>query len=99
MVVVPSVWKEPFGRVVIESYAYGKPVLAANRGGLPEIVKSDTGRIFDPESSTGFEVALTEIVSLYREGVFDPDMIKKYARQFSIFRHAKKYVRLYDSLL
>ena len=38
LVVVPSRWGEPFGSVVIESYAQGTPVLVTNDGGLPEIV-------------------------------------------------------------
>lgn len=36
--VVPSRWEEPFGRVIIESYAQGTPVIAANVGGIPEVI-------------------------------------------------------------
>jgi glycosyltransferase involved in cell wall biosynthesis len=35
-VVVPSVWPEPFGLVGIEAMARGRPVVAVNRGGIPE---------------------------------------------------------------
>ncbi len=40
---VPSTKPEPFGRVAIESLALGKPVIAANHGGLVEIIKSNYG--------------------------------------------------------
>lgn len=48
--VVPSLWHEPLGRVVIESYAFGVPVIAASTGALPEIVSPQvTGYLYDHE--------------------------------------------------
>jgi glycosyltransferase involved in cell wall biosynthesis len=38
LTVLPSVWDEPFGRVVIESMACGVPCLASRAGGIPEIL-------------------------------------------------------------
>ncbi|MSU58687.1 MAG: glycosyltransferase family 1 protein [Pedosphaera sp.] len=35
---VPSCFDEPFGMVAVEASAYGLPVIASRRGGLPEIV-------------------------------------------------------------
>lgn len=49
LVVIPSLWEEPFGRAVIEAYSYGLPVIASSRGGLTELVGPDTGLIFDPD--------------------------------------------------
>ncbi|HTX27469.1 MAG TPA: glycosyltransferase [Streptosporangiaceae bacterium] len=37
-VVVPSVWEEPFGLVVIEAMAAGTPTIAAAHGSFPELV-------------------------------------------------------------
>ena len=48
LLVVPSVWEEPMGRVVVESYLAGKPVIVTDRGGLPELVD---------EGLTGWTVA------------------------------------------
>jgi glycosyltransferase involved in cell wall biosynthesis len=50
VLVVPSLVHESFGRVVIEAYAYGVPVIGASRGGIPELVEEGrTGFLFDPE--------------------------------------------------
>jgi glycosyltransferase involved in cell wall biosynthesis len=46
--IVPSIWEEPFGLVVLEAWAHGRPALVANRGGLPEIVVDPTAR-FSPD--------------------------------------------------
>jgi len=47
--VVPSIFPEPFGRVVMESMAVGTPVIASRCGGIPEqIVDGLTGLLFDP---------------------------------------------------
>ena len=35
---VPSVWNEPFGMVVIEAMSEGRPVIASHTGGIPDIV-------------------------------------------------------------
>ncbi|HFJ9425848.1 glycosyltransferase family 4 protein [Bacillus cereus] len=40
LTIVPSIWEEPFGRVIIESYNQGTPVIASNRGGIPEVLEN-----------------------------------------------------------
>ena len=37
--VVPSIWKEPFGMVVLEAWSKGRPVVAHRIGALPEIIR------------------------------------------------------------
>lgn len=47
VVIVPSLWEEPFGRIVIEAAQYGNPVIGSNRGGVTEIIKhSGFGSVF-----------------------------------------------------
>jgi len=38
MVVIPSMFEEPFGMVAIEAMAMGKPVIATRAGGMPELL-------------------------------------------------------------
>jgi glycosyltransferase involved in cell wall biosynthesis len=52
VVVVPSTKPEPFGLVAIEGMAAGRSVIAANHGGLTEIVADgETGTLIEPGSS------------------------------------------------
>jgi len=46
---VPSLWEEPLGMIVIESLLFGKPVITSNMGGLPEMIENGMGYIFDPK--------------------------------------------------
>lgn len=48
-VIFPSVWREPFGLVVIEAFASGTPVIAARIGAPADLVEDGvTGLLFDP---------------------------------------------------
>lgn len=44
---MPSVWEESFGRTVIEAQLNGLPVLASDRGALPQVVGAG-GLVVDP---------------------------------------------------
>lgn len=51
ILVVPSVFLEPFGMVVVDAMALGVPVIASRIGGLPHVVDDGiTGCLFDPGS-------------------------------------------------
>ncbi len=41
ILLVPSVWEEPFGRVAAEAMINGIPTLVSNRGSLPHVVGGD----------------------------------------------------------
>ena len=38
VMIVPSIWYEPFGRVIIEAYKFGLPVIACESGGITELL-------------------------------------------------------------
>lgn len=54
---------EPFGRTVIEAMMYGKPVVAANAGALPEIITPGTGLLTPPNDDAALADALVELLS------------------------------------
>lgn len=61
--VTPSVWPEPFGIVVAEALAAGRPVVASAIGGIPEIVRDRReGLLVAPGDIAALACALDAIV-------------------------------------
>lgn len=59
VMLVPSLWAEPFGRVVIEAAKYGLYVIGSNNGGIPEIIKClGCGQICNVEDEDVFAKAI-----------------------------------------
>ncbi|HUL71466.1 MAG TPA: glycosyltransferase family 1 protein [Vicinamibacterales bacterium] len=59
--VMPS-FAEGFGMPVVEAMTCGVPVIAANRGALPEAV-GQAGRLVDPEDARGLSAAIEALVA------------------------------------
>lgn len=89
----PVLWDEPFGLVVAEALASGTPVIALNRGAMPEIIRhGETGIVCD--SIDEMKSAVSEIANI------DPAVCRAYAQKnFSIDRVSEDYDRLYHSVI
>ncbi|MGB3177278.1 MAG: glycosyltransferase family 1 protein [Albidovulum sp.] len=59
--VMPSLW-EGFGLPALEAMACGTPVLASDRGSLPEVV-GDGGLLFDPENTADIAAKATQLLT------------------------------------
>ncbi|MEM7293715.1 MAG: glycosyltransferase family 4 protein, partial [Pseudomonadota bacterium] len=58
-VVVPSEWYENCPMAVIEAFGHGKPVIASDIGGLPEmVIDGETGFVFTPGDCASLESAI-----------------------------------------
>lgn len=92
----PISWEEPFGLVMIEAMACGTPVIAYNRGSVPEIVvDGKTGYIVDPEAGVAGLVA-----AIKKIGDIDRSMCRKHVeKHFSLKTMIDGYEKVYDTLL
>src|SRR3989344_8103338 len=106
----PIEWEEPFGIVLIEAMACGTPVIAYNRGSVPEIVKDGiTGFIVEPDSTnpsnlSNLVIKQTGIAGLVeamrRIGEIDRRACRAHVREhFSVDTMTEGYIRVYEKLL
>lgn len=62
-VIVPSVLPEPFGLVAIEAMSLGKLVIAANHGGLSEIIEDNvSGLLFEPDNEKELALKICALI-------------------------------------
>lgn len=94
VLVVPSLWNEPFGNVVFESYFYGIPVIGSNLGGIPEQIQPDlTGWIIETstiELSSKINMILSSIISTQMRS-----FLSEYLKYFLPERLLKQYEHVY----
>ena len=98
VLVVPSLWHEPFGRVAIEANAWGIPVVASRRGGLPEIVEhAVTGFLFEPDHPDELAHTLRDLTPERCLAMREACLLK--AQQFLPTVIAGQYEMLYRQLV
>lgn len=100
VVVVPSTKPEPFGLVAIEAMSAGRPVIAANHGGLAEIVIDGvTGSLVVPGSATSLAAAIVRYAEepgrVLSEGEAGR---KRFAAEFEESRYKEKIAAILEHL-
>jgi glycosyltransferase involved in cell wall biosynthesis len=64
VLVVPSIWAEPFGNVCVEGQSFGIPAIVARSGALPDIIEhGKNGLIFAPGDHEALAACLRTIES------------------------------------
>jgi glycosyltransferase involved in cell wall biosynthesis len=100
LVVVPSIWPEPFGLVAAEAMARARPVVAARSGALPEIIEDGkTGLLVPPNDPKALAEAMMKVI-------LDPAIAQKMGthgrevaiRKFSIEDYGKRVEAAYGAL-
>ena len=97
--VLPSV-NEAFGLVLAEALACGTPAVAADRGGMPEVLggRDDVGRTFAGDSPEALAEALRGALAL-NDDPATPPRCREQAERFSTDRTTEAYLGLYAELL
>ncbi|OSY87022.1 hypothetical protein WH52_13230 [Tenacibaculum holothuriorum] len=99
IVLVPTTDPEPFGLVAVEGMLSKKPVIAANHGGLKEIVvNKKTGLLFKPNNISALKASIESLITA-------KDLIKLYGEEgekrakteFSLNNYVQKFKTLYNS--
>lgn len=89
----PIQWEEPFGMAVIEALACGTPVVAMNRGAMPEIIQHGVNGFLANNEQEFFEYA-------NRADEIDPAACRRSAEElFSADTMANAYIERYKQIL
>jgi glycosyltransferase involved in cell wall biosynthesis len=99
--VLPSILPEPFGLVVIEAMASGKPVVATAPGGPSEtVVDGETGFLVPPSDASAMVQALEVLLADPQRRVSMGDAGRRRAcEMFSLPRYVTEFEELYETVL
>lgn len=87
---MPIDWEEPFGLAVIDALASGTPVVAMNRGAMPEIIKHGVNG-FLANNKREFKKYMKRIDQINPE-----DCRVSVQERFSSDKMAREYIKLYE---
>lgn len=98
--VVPSIWYETFGIVIIESFKYATPVIASNIGGFSELIKNGyNGFLFEPGDVNELKRLLEYLIETPTELKRLSKNAFKSVKKYSMNNHIKKLTNLYEELI
>lgn len=100
IVIVPSIHPEPFGRVALEAILAGKPVVASEVGGLPEIIEDKAGILVQPSNP---EALAHGIITLIENPVLREKMGKEGKRlskeKFNVKKIVEDVLEVYNKVM
>lgn len=98
--IVPSLWAEPLGRIVLEAYAHGVPALGSTAGGIPELIgRENYAWLFEPGNAEELANKMKRIIELGRESLPDRRSFSNVLEQTSAKVVVEKYDRFYDRVV
>jgi glycosyltransferase involved in cell wall biosynthesis len=99
-VVLPATC-EPFGRIVVEAMAAGKPVVAVNSGAIPEIIEDGISGCL--VNSGDFDAMSKSVCQILKDKVFADKIVEqgklRVSQNFTIQRTVAKFEKLVKEIL
>jgi glycosyltransferase involved in cell wall biosynthesis len=96
--IIPSIYDEPFGMVMIEALACGTPIIGLDSGAIPEIINNKNGILIkkfnDQKTIQKLSLAISRVSKVDRRDCRD-DFEQKYTST----RMAKDYLDVYEKLV
>lgn len=99
ILIAPSLWDEPFGRVVLDAYKSGIPVISTNMGALPEIVNNNVTGLVVSYKNGELQNAMEKIANNKQLILKYINNIPRTIAMFDITMQKKKYLELYESIV
>lgn len=97
LLVVPSLWNEPFGRVVIEAYAAHCPVFLSNKGALPELQEDGISWMFEVEHPESLTTLFNQFAR--HELTVQPQKFEAALDRYDEQTVAQQYITLFQKMI
>jgi len=93
--IIPSIFNEPFGMVMIEALASGTPIIGLASGAIPEVITDKTGILVkksaeDKTTAKNLAVAIAKIVKINRQSCRN-DFENRFTLDHMCHNHADVY--------
>lgn len=98
----PLQWEEPFGLFMIEAMACGTPVIAFNRGSVPEIIKNgETGFICKPNDLNSMVKAIKKVYQMPEKEYSKMRYLcrKHVEKNFTAEKMVSEYEKIYKKIV
>ncbi len=100
LLVVPSAWREPFGRVVQEAFAYGVPVLGADGGAIPEVIgAAGAGLCFPAQDPDALATLIRRLVEQGFDGAAWSRACRVRSAAFDTVTVVDQQIRVYEAAI
>ncbi len=98
VIIAPSKWDEPFGRIVLDAYRSICPVIVTNRGGLPEIVEDGKTGLIIKERDDELIFAINYMECWNNIKLMIPSILR-IIKKFEIDYQKEQFINLYRKAL
>jgi glycosyltransferase involved in cell wall biosynthesis len=99
LVVVPSIYEEPFGLSGIEAMSIGRPVVGSSIGGIPEWLNERGGKLVSPNNPAELSKTIIELLSNKENLIRISKSAHIEAQKYSIDKRVKEIEKVYLALL
>lgn len=102
VLVVPSVWQEPFGMVIIESFASGTPVIGSKIGAIAELIQHGyNGFHVEPANTEDLRIMIRKWKTMSAAEQFQlrANALQSYQELYTPQKNLQQLTRIYQSCL
>jgi glycosyltransferase involved in cell wall biosynthesis len=101
LLVLPSEWYETFGRVAVEAFAKGTPVVASNLGAMAELIDHGrTGLLFRPGDSDDLATKVRELLAgPQRLAVMRGECRQEFEAKYTAPQNVRRLVEIYEAAI